>query len=35
MQFNYILVFIAVPSAEVGQNIVTLLVDENLAARTY
>jgi uncharacterized protein involved in tolerance to divalent cations len=29
MQFNYILVFITVPSAEVGQDIATLLVDEN------
>ncbi len=32
MQSNYILVFITVPSAEVGQDIATLLVDENLAA---
>lgn len=32
MQFNYILVFITVPSAEVGSDIATLLVDENLAA---
>lgn len=32
MQYNYILVFIMVPSAEVGNDIATLLVDENLAA---
>lgn len=32
MQFNYILVFITVPSAEVAQDIATLLVDDNLAA---
>lgn len=32
MQYNYVLVFITVPSAEVGQDIATLLVDEKLAA---
>ncbi len=32
MQYSYVLVFITVPSAEVGQDIATLLVDEKLAA---
>ncbi len=32
MQYSYVLVFITVPSAEVGQDIGTLLVDEKLAA---
>ena len=32
MQFTYMLVFITVPSREVGHEIATLLVEENLAA---
>ncbi len=32
MQYSYVLVFITIPSAEVGQDIATLLVDEKLAA---
>jgi periplasmic divalent cation tolerance protein len=32
MQYTFILVFITVPSREVGHEIATLLVEENLAA---
>jgi hypothetical protein len=35
MQFHDILVFITEPSAQVGQDIATLLVDDNQVASTH